>query len=62
MLSAFLPKLSPPLHGAGHDAAVCIGVTVAMDTEEAKAVEEANRRYGNLLHTKQVGVEDLGSG
>ncbi|EFJ40856.1 hypothetical protein VOLCADRAFT_77807 [Volvox carteri f. nagariensis] len=30
------------------------GVTVAMDTEEAKAVEEANRRYANLLHTKQA--------
>ncbi|GFR43755.1 hypothetical protein Agub_g4867 [Astrephomene gubernaculifera] len=30
------------------------GVTVAMDTEEAKAVEEANRRYANLLSTKQA--------
>ncbi|KAG2453598.1 hypothetical protein HYH02_001816 [Chlamydomonas schloesseri] len=30
------------------------GVTVAMDTEEAKQVEEANRRYANLLHTKQA--------
>lgn len=25
-----------------------------MDTEEAKLVEEANRRYANLLHTKHV--------
>ncbi|KAG2499039.1 hypothetical protein HYH03_003224 [Edaphochlamys debaryana] len=30
------------------------GVTVAMDTDEAKTVEEANRRYANLLHTKQA--------
>lgn len=28
------------------------GVTVALDTDEAKAVEEANRRYATLLHTK----------
>lgn len=28
------------------------GVTVPMDSEEAKAVEEANRRYSHLLATK----------
>lgn len=30
------------------------GVTVAIDSEEAKLVEEANKRYANLLQTKQA--------